>query len=311
MPDHRGGLKSYRRTADARADLRHLPIREHGSGRQKWLGRVHQIPMVRHMHRSKTRSEQDMTDFMRRIPGPGTRGDRAGRPVLRVTATAQQIIVGKRIDVKNQNVTRRRRRAEPLQLIELPVLQFPLAILIDLLEQLLLIGGQPKGLAGGELDLDAILAEHDLGIGQAPVERHVRQRNRPEMEPHPVFEGSKASIKLLNGLLPDHAVIDERPAIFLELFDDSLGFLTVDAIGAVVGIARRVGHGIPEIQQRHLHEMHRPADRALLQRGTVRRDLVQSVAWLEARRGEGHGVSPLSLSPISAAPAGERRGRWG
>ena len=258
---------------------------------------MHEVPAVRDMHRGKARSEQDMTDFMRRIPSSGTRGDRAGRPVLRMAATAQQSILGKRIDVKDQDVTCRHRGAEPLQLMELAVIQFPLAILIDLLKKLLLIGGQADGLAGGELDLDAVLAEDRFGIGEAPVERHVRQRNRPKMEPHPVGEGIEAPIELLNGLLPDHPVIDERPAGLLKLFDDSLGFFAVDPVGAVIGVARRVGHGIAEVQQRHLYEVHGPTRRTGVQRGTVRRDLIESVARLEARRGEGHGVSPF-LCPL-------------
>ncbi len=138
---------------------------------------------------------------------------------------------------------------------------------------------------------------HDLGIGEAPMERHVRQRNRSKMEFHPVCESIEAPIKLLHGLLPDHTVINERPAVLLKLFDDTLGFFTVDAIGAVVGIARRVGHGIAEIQQRHLHEVHGSTRRTRVQRGTVRRDLVQSVARLETRRGQGHGVAPF-LCPL-------------
>lgn len=42
----------------------------------------------------------------------------------------------------------------------------------------------------------------------------------------------------------------------------------------------------------------------------ARRDLIQTAARLEARRGEGHGISPLSQLSISAALADGSRGRW-
>lgn len=46
-------------------------------------------------------------------------------------------------------------------------------------------------------------------------------------------ERVKTLIQFLKGLLPNHPVINQRATIFLELFDNSLGFFPVDPIGTV------------------------------------------------------------------------------
>ena len=88
------------------------------------------------MDRRKARSEQDVTDFMRGGPGPGAGSDTASRPVQRMAPTAQRLAVGKRADTEHEHIIGRSGRAAPMQLGELSVIQFPLAILIDPLEQL-------------------------------------------------------------------------------------------------------------------------------------------------------------------------------
>ena len=53
-----------------------------------------------------------------------------------------------------------------------------------------------------------LVATSQLWVICSPLERHVRQRNRSEMEFLPVFEGIERSIEFLNGLLAHHAGID-------------------------------------------------------------------------------------------------------